>query len=92
MVACGKSVGIIAQRILLVVVCDGVREVDGICGIGQEGILEFNGNLLTLSFYLCLLLLWWRDDNLRSRLIDLHLFFNKHTHLPTIHIERLVGR
>ena len=60
LIACGETVSVIAQWVALVVVRDGITEVDGIGGIGLQTVFQFHENSLSLRFNLRRFQLWRR--------------------------------
>ena len=66
---CRKTIGIVAHRVALVVVADGITEVDGIGGVLFQGILQLHHNLLTRCLNLWHFQLRGRDDDLVCRIL-----------------------
>ena len=50
LVACREAIGIVPQRITLVVITDGITEVNGIGGICLERVLQFHHNTFACLF------------------------------------------
>ena len=73
-VACGEGVEEVLQRVALVIVLDGVAEVEGIGGVCLQGVLQGDDHLLAVCLDFGLLHLWGRDDQFLVRLVELDVF------------------
>ena len=72
--SCREGESIVAIRIALVVVNDGIGKVDGVGHAGLEGIEQGNGDSPAICFNLRLLDLWRRNDHPFRRVVNLHDF------------------
>ena len=86
LLACREAVGIVAHRVTLVVVCDGVAEVDGVGRVLLQGVLQFHDDSLTSSFDFRHLELWWRDDNLIGGIFQFDIFIEEDGDLLRMHV------
>ena len=92
MVARRETVGVVAHRVALVVVGDGVREVDGVRGVGLQRVLQLHADLLARSLYLRLLELRRRHHHLLRRVVELYELVEVDVHLLRLHVSAAVGR
>ena len=88
----GETVGIVSHRIALVVIADGIREVDGIGGVGLEGIDERNGDSLSASLDFRHFQLWRRHHHLLRRIIQLDELIEVDIDFLLIHFRGTVAR
>ena len=92
MVARRETVGVVAHRVALVVVGDGVREVDGVRSVGLQRVLQLHADLLARSLYLRLLKLRRRHHHLLRRVVELYELVEVDVHLLRLHVSAAVGR
>ena len=87
-----EAVGIVAQGIALVVVGDGVAEVDGIGGIGLERVFQLDDDALSGRLDFGHLYLRWRHHHVLRGILDLDKLVEVDDHLARSDVCRLVGR
>ena len=83
-------IGIAAHRVILVVIANGIAEVDGIGGIRHERILQFNHNLLSCSLDIGHFHLSRRYYNLVSCIGKLYVLVEEYGYLLGVDIGGLV--
>ena len=92
MVAGGEAVGIVSQRVSLVVVGDGIREVDGVSGVRLQLVLQAYCDLLPGGLDFRCFQLRRRHDNLLRGVLQLDELVEVDAHLPAVHIGSTLGR
>ena len=92
MVAGGEAVGIVSQRVSLVVVGDGIREVDGVSGVRLQLVLQAYCNLLPGGLDFRCFQLRRRHDDLLRGVLQLDELVEVDAHLPAVHIGSTLGR
>src|SRR3712207_2344664 len=92
MVTRGETIGVVAQRIALVVIADGVAEVDGISGIGLQRVDKFHLDSLARGLYLGHLNLWRRHDDILGGIIQLDELIELNPYFLGIDARSLIGR
>ena len=90
--ACREAIRIVAHRIALVVVGDGIREVDGIGCILLERILQFYHDFLSCRLYFRHFQLWRRDDHLVGSILQLYVLVKIDVYLSLLHARSPFGR
>ena len=86
-----ETVGIVSHRIALVIIADGIGEVDGIGSIRLERIYQRNLNMLARSLDFRHFELRRRNNHFLGRIIYLDIFVEIDIHLLLLHIYALVG-
>ena len=66
----GETEGVVAHGVALVVVGDGIGEIDGVGGVGAERVVELYGDAPACSLYLGSLQLGWRDDHFLRGVVE----------------------
>ena len=92
MVAGGETVGVVAQRVALVVVRDGIGEVDGVGGVGFQRVHQLHADALALSLDLWRLKLWRRYDDVLSRVVDGDELIKVDVYVLAVHVGGMVSR
>ena len=87
----GEAVGVVAQRIVLGNVGDGIREVYGVGDIGLERVAELYHDALALALDVGLLHLGRRHDDLLLCVLYLDILVEVDVYLLAADIDRLVG-
>lgn len=72
MVACGEDIGVVAHRIVLVVVLYGIGEVDGVGGVCLQGVAEGDTYGLSHGLYVRLLYLRRAEDKVLGSVFQLN--------------------
>ena len=90
MVARGEGESVVAERIALVVVGNGIRKVNGISGVVLQRILQLNGDALALPLDFRLFQLWRRHDHLLRRIVELDVLVEKDGNFLPIEARCLV--
>lgn len=91
-IACAEGKGEVLQRIALVIIDNRISEVDGVGGVGREGVLEVDHHSFPIRDDLRLLQLRRRDDDLLKRILDGDKFVKPEGHLSGRDIELLLSR
>ena len=91
-VAGREAVGVITQGVALVVVAYGVREVDGVGGVGFQRVLQLYLYLLAGRLYFGLLQLWGRHYYLLCGILKLYELVEVDVHLICRHVHTTIGR
>ena len=78
---CGKNISVLPQRIALVVVGDGIGEVDRVGRVGDHRIEEFYRDFASRDFDLGLFDLRWRDNDFLGGVVHLDEFVESETEL-----------
>ena len=81
-----------ADGVLLVVVRDGMTEVDGVRGVGLQRVLELDADLPPDDLNAGQLLLWRSDDHVLRRFIDLNQFIENDLHASPLVVRLLRWR
>ncbi len=89
---CRETVCVVAHRIVLVVVGDGVGEVDGVCDVVFERVFQFYDNPLSRALYLWRFELRRRHDHLVGRILKFDELVECDGYLACLHSGGLVGR
>ena len=74
LLACGEDEGIVAHRVALIVVGDGIAEVDGIGAVGLQRVLQLHDNLLVDNLDFGHLQLGGRHHDILRRIVELDVF------------------
>ena len=81
-----------AHGVTLVVVADGIAEVDGVGSVGFQRVLQLHDHLLSRSLDLRHLQLWRRDDHFVGGILEFDIFVEEDGDLLGRHVHRLIGR
>ena len=81
-----------ADGVLLVVVRDGMTEVNGVRGVGLQRVLELDADLSPDDLNAGQLLLWRSDDHVLRRFIDLNQFIENDLHASPLVVRLLRWR
>ena len=92
MVAGGETIGIVAQRIALVVVRDGVGEVYRVGSVGFQRVHKLHADALALSLDLGRLKLWRRYNHVLCRVADGDELIKVDVYVLAVHIGGMVVR
>ena len=91
-VACGERVGIVAQRIVFVVVGYGVGEVNGVGGVGLERVFQLDNDFLSRRRYFRLFDLRGRYYDFFRRVVYLYIFVEVNAYFLLLDVYSLVLR
>ena len=86
MVASGECVGIIAERIALVVVGDGIRKINRVGGIGLQRVLQLHGDSLSIGFDFWSLQLRWRYNDFLCGVVEFDKLIEEDAYFPTVDV------
>ena len=92
LLTCRERIGVVAQRIPLVVVRDGIAEVDSIGDVGLQRVFQLDNDFLASSLDFRHLYLWWRHDDVLGNILHLDVFVEIDGDFPVLDVRRLVGR
>ena len=87
-----ERIGVLSHRVALVVVLDGIAEVDGVGGIGLQRIKEVHLHALALGPHVGSLYLRRGNHHLLVGAFQFHIFIEKDAHLLLGHTHCPVGR
>ena len=87
-----EGVGIVAKRVVLVVVGDGIAEIHRVSGVGYQRVLQLYHYLLSRSLNLRHLQLRGRHDDVLRGVCQLDELVEVDGHLLRIHVGSLFGR
>ena len=84
--------GIVSHRVAFVVVADGIAEVYGIGGVGNQRVLQLHDNLLALGGNLRCFYLWRRHDDILRGVSQFDVFVEEDADLLFLDSRSLVCR
>ena len=86
-----EAISVVAHRVALVVVGNGIREVDGVGGVCLQRVEERDGDAFALRLDFRSLYLRWRHHDLFGRVVDLNKFVEIDVHLFGVDISSLLA-
>ena len=92
MVARREAIRVVAQRIALVIIGDGIAEVDGIRDIRLQRVYEFHVDKFARGFNFGCLQLGGRHDDILGSVFYLDKLIKLDSHSFSLHIRGAVGR
>lgn len=87
MVASGECVSIVAERIALVVVGDGIRKINRVGGIGLQRVLQLHGDSLSIGFDFWSLQLRWRYNDFLCGVVEFDKLIEEDAYFPTVDVS-----
>ena len=92
MIACGKRIGVVPQRVVLIVVGDGIAEVNGVSGVLFQRVEQMDEYPFARALDFRHLQLWRRHDDILRGVVHFNVLIKVDGHALALHTSGLVLR